>query len=478
MHVKREFPHADRTELYIGGRWTPAAGGASLDVVDPAREQVVATIPDGTAADVERAVRAAAEAREPWAAVPVEERAQLLERIGAGLTERAEEIAQTITGEMGSPITLSRTLQAVLPAGTFARAAQVLREHQPEHQLDRALVVHEPIGVVAAITPWNFPLHQVALKVAYALAAGCPVVLKPSEVAPLDAFVLAEVAEAAGLPAGVLNLVTGTGPTVGEALAGHRDVDLISLTGSTRAGRAVLGAAAGTIKRVALELGGKSANLILDDADLPAAVRHGVDSAFLNTGQRCDGLTRLLVPRARLAEAEEVAAAAVASYAVGDPQDPATTLGPLANGRQRDQVVALVDQAVRDGARPIVLDQRPHDGPGFYVSPAAFSVDDPRTAIAREEIFGPVVVLIPHDGDDHAVRIANDTEYGLNNGVWSSDPQRAERVARRLRSGQVEINGAAPNPLAPFGGYKQSGLGREAGSYGLAEFFEVKAIQR
>jgi acyl-CoA reductase-like NAD-dependent aldehyde dehydrogenase len=466
-----------RERHHIDGRWSASAGTAVLDVVDPATGTVVGRVAAGDARDVDRAVDAAARAAEDWAGVPAGERAALLRRIATELAGRAEELAATITAEMGSPITFSRQLQAVLPVGHFARAAAVLDEHVAETELGNSLIVSEPIGVVAAITPWNFPLHQVALKVAYALAAGCTVVLKPSEVAPLDAFLLVEAAVAAGLPDGVLNVVTGTGADVGEPLAAHPRVDMVSFTGSTRAGRLVLAAAAPTIKRVALELGGKSANVVLDDADLHAAVRHSVASALMNTGQRCDGLTRTLVPRERLGAAQEIAAAAVAEHHIGDPRDAAVTLGPLASALQRERVSSLIRRGIAEGATVVSGGDVAMDGPGAFVAPTIFAAE-PGMAVAREEIFGPVVVLLAHDGEDDAVAIANDTPYGLNNGVWSGDPGRAERVARRLRSGQVEINGADFNPLAPFGGYKQSGLGRESGTHGLAEFLEVKAIQR
>jgi acyl-CoA reductase-like NAD-dependent aldehyde dehydrogenase len=335
------------------------------------------------------------------------------------------------------------------------------------------------VGVVGAITPWNYPLHQIAAKVAPALAAGCTVVLKPSEVAPLNAFVLADIFDSVGLPPGVFNLVTGFGPVVGEALAAHRDVDMISFTGSTRAGRRVSEVASATVKRVALELGGKSANVILDDADLSTAVPDGVAKCFLNSGQTCSALTRMLVPRDRLAEVEELATAAAESFTPGDPFADSTRLGPLVSAAQRDRVRTYIDKGIGEGATLLTGGAEAPDGldHGFFIRPTVFSSVSPDMTIARDEIFGPVLVIIPYDSEDEAVAIANDTEYGLAGGVWAGSAERATAVARRLRTGQVEVNGGRFNPLAPFGGYKQSGNGREYGSFGLEEFLEVKALQ-
>jgi len=339
--------------------------------------------------------------------------------------------------------------------------------------------VREPVGVVGAITPWNYPLRQIASKVAPALAAGCTVVVKPSEVAPLNAFLLAEIVDAIGLPPGVLNLVTGYGPVVGEALAAHPDVDMISFTGSTLAGRRVSERAAPTVKRVALELGGKSANVILEDADLERAVNSGVGACFLNSGQTCSALTRMLVPRGRLAEAEQIAAAAAERFTTGDPFDPATKLGPLVSERQRERVRGYIARGIAEGARLLTggADAPAGQETGYFVLPTVFSDVTSEMTIAQEEIFGPVLVLIAHDGDEDAIRIANDTIYGLAGAVWSADEERAKLVARRIRTGQVDINGAAYNPLAPFGGYKQSGHGRELGPFGIDEFLEVKSLQ-
>jgi aldehyde dehydrogenase (NAD+) len=354
----------------------------------------------------------------------------------------------------------------------------LLRRGEPEERIANSLVVREPVGVVAAITPWNYPLHQVVAKVAAALAAGCTVVLKPSEVAPLSAYLLMEIAHDAGLPPGVLNLVPGTGPVVGEALAAHADVDMVSFTGSTAAGRRVAAVAAGTVKRVALELGGKSANLVLPDADLTAAVKVGVANCMLNAGQTCTAWTRMIVPEARYGEAVELAAAAAARYAPGDPTDPATRLGPLVSAAQRERVLGHLRTGVAEGAR-VVAGGPDADvpNPGHYVAATVLADVAPDATAAQEEIFGPVLSVLRYGDEDEAVAIANNSRYGLAGAVWSADPERAVAVARRLRTGQVDVNGGPFNPLAPFGGFKQSGVGRELGPYGLDEFREIKSVQ-
>jgi aldehyde dehydrogenase (NAD+) len=480
MAVEQQYRPIVRDALYVGGAWVKPDGDGSLEVVEAATEQPLATIPAGTPADARRAVAAAREAFEGWAATPVAERQRLLRAIADALDARAEEIASTVTSEVGMPLKLSRMIQAGLPIASFRLAADLLDEIALEQEVDSVLIVREPVGVVAAITPWNYPLHQVACKVAPALAAGCTVVLKPSEVAPLSAFILAEAVDEAGLPAGVFNLVTGTGPVVGEALASDPDVDMVSFTGSTRAGKRVSELASRSVKRVALELGGKSPYVILDDADLAQAVPNGVAKAFLNSGQTCSALTRMLVPRERLAEAEQIAAAAAETLAPADPMGERNGIGPLVSDVQRERVRRYIAKGIEEGARLVTGGaEPPEDLPqGFYVRTTVFSDVTPAMTIAQEEIFGPVLVLIPYDGEDDAVRIANDTIYGLAAGVWSEDRERAERVARRLRAGQVEVNGGRFDLRAPFGGFKQSGNGRENGRFGLEEYLEAKALLR
>jgi acyl-CoA reductase-like NAD-dependent aldehyde dehydrogenase len=378
------------------------------------------------------------------------------------------------------PLKLAAMIQVGLPSAQVGNYAQVLRDFQFEEEIGHSLVVKEPIGVVGAITPWNYPLNQIIAKVAPALAAGCTVVLKPSEVAPLNAFVLAEVIDEAGLPAGVFNLVSGVGPVVGEAIAAHPDVDMVSFTGSTRAGTRVSAIAAATVKRVTLELGGKSANVILPDADLEKAVAVGVTNCYLNSGQTCTAWTRMLVPRDRLADAERIAAAKAEKYRVGDPLAEGTNLGPLISDVQRDRVRGYIERGIAEGAKLVTGGAEPPEGldKGYFVRPTVFSEVRPEMTIAQEEIFGPVLSIIPYDTEDEAVEIANGTIYGLAGGVWSSDPAHAEAVARRMRTGQIDINGAMYNPLAPFGGYKQSGVGRENGRLGFEEFLETKSLQR
>ncbi|HEY1281268.1 MAG TPA: aldehyde dehydrogenase family protein [Acidimicrobiales bacterium] len=467
-------------KLFIDGTWVPSDGSGHLEVINSTTEEVMATVPEGTAADIDRAVAAARRAFPAWSQTSVDERAKYLTRIQEGLEARTEEIATVVAQEVGMPVKLSQIIQAGLPKANFGIAALEVQEFPFEERIGNSLVVHEPIGVVGCITPWNYPLHQIALKVAPALAAGCTVVLKPSEVAPVNAFILAEVIDDAGLPAGVFNLVTGVGPVVGEAIASHPDVDMVSFTGSTRAGKRVAELAAQSVKRVALELGGKSANVILEDADFQKAVTDGVGKCFLNSGQTCTALTRMLVPRDRLAEAETIAAAAAANFTPGDPFEKGSRLGPLVSAVQRDRVRGYIETGVEEGARLVTGGADAPDGldTGFFVKPTVFSDVTPDMTIAQEEIFGPVLSIMPYDSEDEAVRIANGTIYGLAGGVWSGDPDRALRVARRLRAGQIEVNGGAFNARAPFGGYKQSGVGREAGKYGLEEFLEVKALQQ
>lgn len=467
-----------RDALYIDGAWSPVKGGGTIDVIDAATEEVIGRIPEGTLADADRAVAAARSAFDGWSQTPIEERSKYLQRITEGLQARMQEIGHTVSREVGMPVNLAAMIQAGMPAMTFGSIGAMVDSFAFEENVGSTLVVKEPVGVVVAITPWNYPLHQVALKVAPALAAGCTVVLKPSEVAPLSAFILADVIHEVGLPPGVFNLVSGYGPVVGEALVANPEVDMVSFTGSTRAGRRISEVAAQTIKRVALEMGGKSPNIILDDADLPTAVSAGIGGCYINSGQTCIALTRMLVPRDRLAEAERLAVEAAESYTTGDPADAATRLGPLASAAQLERVRAYIQKGVDEGARLLTGGVEPPEGleRGYFVRPTVFSDVRNDMTIAQEEIFGPVLSIIPYDTEEEAVQIANDTIYGLSGAVWSADAIRAERVARRIRTGQIMVNGGAFNPLAPFGGYKQSGLGREAGKWGLEEYLEVKAL--
>jgi acyl-CoA reductase-like NAD-dependent aldehyde dehydrogenase len=469
--------------IYIGGEWTaPArAGGAGgeFEVTNSSTEEVIGRVPASGPADVERAVRAARDAFEPWSRTSSGDRAALLLAIQAGITKRSQEIAETVAAEVGMPLPLSVMIQAGLPAMSFGAAAQLAPLADVEERVNNSVLVREPVGVVGCITPWNYPLHQVAAKVAPALAAGCTVVLKPSEIAPLSAYILAEIIHGAKLPRGVFNLVTGGGPTVGEAIAGHPGVDMVSFTGSTRAGKRVAEIASATVKRVALELGGKSANVILDDADLARAVKHGVQNCFLNSGQTCSAWTRMLVPRAKHGEAARLAKEAAEGFVVGDALAQGTRLGPLVSKRQQERVRTFIRTGIEEGATLVTGGPEQPAGltRGFFVRPTVFADVKTEMTIAQEEIFGPVLCILPYDSEEDAVRIANDTPYGLSGAVWSADADRAKRVARRMRTGQVDINGGNFNPMAPFGGFKQSGHGREYGKLGFEEFLEVKSLQ-
>ncbi|WIM95868.1 aldehyde dehydrogenase family protein [Actinoplanes oblitus] len=464
-----------REQLYIGGAWVPPDSGDRIEVENPYTEQVIGHVPAGTAEDVNLAVSAARRAFDGWAGLPMAERGAALGRLHEALASRAGDIARTVGLELGTPLKVAQAVQAGLPLAVLKGYAELAAQPVTEETVGNSLIVREAAGVVGAITPWNYPLHQVVAKVGAALAAGCTVVLKPSELTPLVAYLLFDAAHEAGLPAGVLNLVTGTGPVVGAAIAGHPDVDMISFTGSTATGRAIAKAAADRIAKVSLELGGKSANLILADADLVKAVKVGVGNAFLNSGQTCTAWTRMLVHRSHYDEAVELAAKTAAGYTVGDPFDPGTRLGPLVSAGQRDRVRGFIERA---RARLVAggLDA-PVPATGHFVAPTVFADVDPDSELAQEEIFGPVLSIIPFDTDDEAVAIANNSKYGLAGAVWGGD-ERALAVARRLRTGAVDVNGGAFNPFAPFGGYKQSGVGRELGRFGLEEFQQVKAIQR
>jgi aldehyde dehydrogenase (NAD+) len=469
----------ERNQLYIGGRWVAPSSTETLEVTDSNTGETFARVPAGTAADADAAVAAARAAFDGWSRTPPAQRADLIQKIADGLKARSDELARTISTEVGMPLKLSTMVQVGGPVAAWSHYAKLAREFEFDERVGHSLVAREPVGVVAAITPWNYPLNQITLKVAAALAAGCTVVLKPSEVAPINAFLLADAIHEAGLPAGVFNLVTGVGPVVGEALTANPDVDMVSFTGSTRAGKRVTEVGAQTVKRVALELGGKSASIVLDDADFEKAVRSSVSNCYMNSGQTCAAWTRLLVPRARLDEARSIAKAAAEAFTVGSAFADGVKLGPLVSAAQRDRVIGYIRRGLEEGAELVTggADAPQGVGNGFFVKPTVFVVDDPKATIAQEEIFGPVLAIIPYDSEDDAVRIANDSIYGLSGAVWAGSDDRAMSVARRLRTGQVDLNGGRWNPLAPFGGYKQSGRGRENGVYGLEEFLEYKAMQ-
>ncbi|MEV4724195.1 aldehyde dehydrogenase family protein [Micromonospora humida] len=468
-----------RTDIYLDGAWVAPSCGQTIAVHNPATEEVLASVPAGTATDVDRAVTAARTAFPGWADTTPAQRSAALDRLHTALVARAATAAETVALELGTPLKVATRVQVGLPLTVLRSYVELAARPPAEETVGNSLVVREPIGVVGAITPWNYPLHQVMAKLAPALAAGCTVVLKPSELTPLTAYLLFDAIHEAGFPPGVVNLVPGTGVEVGEAIAAHPDVDMVSFTGSTATGRRISHLAADRIARVALELGGKSANVILDDADLPTAVKVGVGNAFLNSGQTCTAWTRMVVHRDRYDEALNLVAKAADGYRTGDPFTPDTRLGPLVSAAQRDRVTGHVTRALTDGGRLIaggpdaVLPER-----GWFVAPTVLADVDPGSALAQEEVFGPVLAVIPVDDEEAAVAVANDSRYGLAGAVWSADEQRAVRVARRIRTGAVDINGAPFNPLAPFGGYKQSGLGRELGRYGLDEFLQTKAIQR
>jgi acyl-CoA reductase-like NAD-dependent aldehyde dehydrogenase len=466
-------------KLYIDGQWTASSSNQTIDVVSPSTEEVIGRIPAGTVADVERAVAAARKAFAAWSATAPAERAAWLKKIHEQLVARAVEIARTITAEVGMPFKMAARIQAYLPQASFGLYAGLTPGFAFEEEIGNSRVTREAVGVVACITPWNYPLHQIAAKVAPALAAGCTVVLKPSEVAPLNAYILADIMHSVGLPAGVFNLVTGTGAVVGEALAKHPEVDMISFTGSTRAGKRVAELAAGTVKRVALELGGKSAAVLLDDADFNLAVKSVLNSCFLNSGQTCNALTRMLVPASRYEEVARLAAETAVTFNVGDPFGAEAKLGPVVSKAQQERVRSYIRKGIEEGAELLAGGPDMPEGlsKGCYVKPTVFGRVQPHATIAQEEIFGPVLSIIAYGNEEEAVQIANGTVYGLAAAVWSADGARAQRVAKRLRAGQVDINGGTFNINAPFGGFKQSGRGRELGKYGLEEFLEFKSVQ-
>lgn len=464
---------------FIKGGWQRASGTENFEVTDSTTEEIIGTVTAATSGDADAAVAAARAAFPEWSALPPGERAGYLQRAAEGLQARQSDIAVLVSREVGMPFAYSNVIQAGLPVLSFVSMAELALNFPFQERVNNSLVLREPIGVAVAITPWNYPLHQIAAKVAPALAAGCTVVLKPSEVAPLNAYILAEVLDSIGLPPGVFNLLTGTGAEVGETLVAHPEVDMVSFTGSTGAGRRIGAVAAQTIKRVSLELGGKSPLIILDDADMVAAVGAGLTGCFLNSGQTCIALSRMIVPRSRLAEVEAIAQAGTESIVVGSPFEATTMMGPLVSALQRDRVVNYIEQGIAEGAKLIAGGPTPPDGldRGYFVRPTVFSQTTPDMAIVKEEIFGPVLVIQAYDDEDEAVALANDTIFGLNSAVRSADVDRAIAVGRRIRAGQVQINDGAFNICAPFGGYGQSGNGREFGRWGLEEFLETKSMQ-
>ena len=468
-----------RDKFFIGGQWAAPSSSEMIEVHNAGTGAVMGKVPAGGEKDIAAAVSAARAALEGWSTTPPAQRAEYLQKISDGLKARSAELGSTISQEVGMPIKLSARMQAGLPIANFANYAKIGKEFKFEDRVGNSVVVREPVGVVGAITPWNYPLNQIALKVAPALAAGCTVVLKPSEIAPFNAFILAEVIEQAGLPKGVFNLVTGYGPAAGEALVKHPDVDMISFTGSTRAGKRISEVAAQTVKRVALELGGKSASVILEDADLAAAVKTTVSYCYLNSGQTCTALTRMLVPASKYNEAAKLAVETAKGFTLGDPLQETTRLGPLSSRMQLERVRGYIKKGVEEGAELLTggADQPEGVPGGYFVKPTIFGKVKNSMTIAQEEIFGPVLSIIPYKDEEEAVKIANDTPYGLAGAVWSADEARAQKVARRIRAGQIDINGGAFNMNAPFGGFKQSGHGREAGVYGLEEFLEYKSLQ-
>ncbi len=468
----------DMLQFYIDGEWVDPVEPRTLDVINPATEQVMGRISLGSAADVDKAVLAAKRAAPAFAATTREERIAILERILEVFERRHDEVAEAIMDEMGAPWKLAKYAQAASGPQHIGAALEILRHYEFEERHDDTLIVKEPIGVCALITPWNWPINQIAVKVAPALAAGCTMVLKPSEIAPFDAMLFAEILDEAGVPKGVFNLVNGDGPGVGVPMSSHPDVEMVSFTGSTRAGVSVAENAAATVKRVAQELGGKSANIVLDDADFEKAVAGGARGCFENTGQSCNAPTRMLVPASRMDEAAEIAAAVADKVVVGNPRDEGVKMGPLVSEAQWNKVQALIQAGIDEGATVAAGGAGRPEGieSGYFARPTVFANVNNDMTISREEIFGPVLSILPYADEDEAVEIANDTPYGLSGYVSSGDLDRARRVASRLRTGMVHINGAHLDAFAPFGGYKQSGNGREWGAHGIDEFLEVKSI--
>ncbi len=470
----------ERPHLYIDGSWVEPNGEGTIEVINPASEGVIGSVPVGSESDANAAVEAARAAFTGWSESTIDERSNYLNLLSSALKDRGEEIAELITSEVGTPIEYSRMAMVGTPRVVSRSYAKILDGFAWEEEIRNSIVVKEPIGVVAMITPWNFPLHQIIGKVAPAIAAGCTMVLKPSKEAPLNAFVLADILDEIGLPNGVFNLISGHGREIGETLASHPEVDMVSFTGSTNAGVRVSELAAPSVKRVTLELGGKSANIILDDADIPRAASSAIYSCFANSGQECSALTRLLIPEDYREEVVEVIASKIGRYTVGDPMDGTSKCGPLVSKRQQESVSRYISTGIDEGATLVAGGEGMPDDldSGFYVRPTVFADVTPQMTVFREEIFGPVLCITTYSNVEEAIELANDSEYGLSGGVWSGDESRAMKVARKLRTGQVSINGGAFNVTAPFGGYKKSGLGRELGVHGMEEFLETKSIQR
>ena len=469
---------SNRTNFYINGEWVAPSTSDTIDVINPATEQSIGQVAMGGAADVDKAVAAAKAAFATFSQTTREERISILEAVIAKYSERMGDVAAAISEEMGAPVNLANKAQAPAGLGHLMTTLGVLKEFEFEEDLGTSRIIREPAGVCGFITPWNWPINQIACKVAPALAAGCTMVLKPSEIAPFNAILFAEILDEAGVPAGVFNLVNGDGPTVGAALSAHPDVDMMSFTGSTRAGVEVAKAAAPTVKRVAQELGGKSANIILDDADFQKAIARDVFGLVTNSGQSCNAPTRMLVPMARMDEAAAVAKAAAEQVKVGDPNAEDTTIGPVVSEVQYNKIQDLIQKGIDEGAKLETGGTGRPEGlnAGYYIKPTVFSHVTNDMTIAQEEIFGPVLAMIGYQDDEDAVRIANDTVYGLSGYISSENPERARDIARQIRTGNVHLNGASGDQQAPFGGYKQSGNGREWGRFGFEEFLETKAI--
>ncbi len=468
----------DRLQFYIDGKWVDPATPKSLDVINPANEEAFARISLGSKADVDKAVAAARRAFETFSRTSREERLALMGRIVEVYQKRYGDIVEAISREMGAPLGLSKNAQAAMGIAHLTQAMKILKDYEFESVQGATAIMREPVGVVGMITPWNWPINQIACKVAPAIAAGCTMILKPSEIAPMNALLFAEVMHEAGVPAGVFNLINGDGPTVGEAMSSHPGIDMMSFTGSTRAGIAVAKAAADTVKRVAQELGGKSANIVLDDADLNKAVAQGVMNMYSNTGQSCNAPSRMFVPRAKHDQAAQIAKATTEKVKVGDPFADGTTMGPVVSEAQYNKIQGLIQKGIEEGATLVTGGLGRPEGlnRGYYVRPTVFANVTNDMTIAREEIFGPVLSILPYDTEEDAIKQANDTVYGLSGYVQSGDIEHARKVASRLRTGNVHLNGASIDLNAPFGGYKQSGTGREWGEYGFEEFLEVKAV--